>query len=178
MKQTKAGSGLRFLWLYLLLSVVIIAGLWLILDPPGAKVHYMDKTDMFDVVRNNRQTILEDIGKNEFTRTLDLLSSSREEPHVYFADNCVTFYCYGFGFGPSTSYEGFYYTPWDGPGWVGGGEPPWQMYSVPEGENLIEALKQEGNEWVWYEKDINAGGDNEYHTEKICDNFWYYKLYY
>ena len=45
-------------------------------------------------------------------------------------------------------------------------------------ENLIQALKQEGNEWVWYEKDVNPRGGNEYHTEKICDNFWYYRLSY
>lgn len=29
-----------------------------------------------------------------------------------------------------------------------------------------------------YEKEENAGGDNEYHIEKICDNFWYYRIKY
>ena len=164
MKQTKTGSGPRFLCLYLLLSVIIIAGIWLVFDPPGEKIHYMDKADMFEIVRSNAQTILDDIEKNDFTRTLALLSSSREEPDVEFSGDCVAFYCYGHGFASNTSYEGFYYAPWDGPAGLGGID--------------VSFLKQEGNEWVWYEKDRDNGGDNEYHTEKICDHFWYYRLVY
>lgn len=160
MKHQKERSRFRFLCLYLLLSVALLIGIWLVFDPPVSESP-MDKAGMFEIVRNNAETILEDIEKNDFTRTLDLLGSSREEPHVSIADNCVTFDCYGFGLLSHTSYEGFYYTPEDAPGW-------------PYGEQG-EALKQEGAEWVWYE---DHGGDNEYHTEKICDHFWYYMLSY
>ena len=164
MKGTKESPGFRFLWLYLLLSAVFLAGILLVFSPAARQqVHYMDKADMFEIVRNNTDTILEDIEKNDFTRTLALLCSSREEPDIEFSGDCVTFYCYGHGFASNTSYEGFYYTPWDGPAQLGGMD--------------VSSLKQQGNELVWYEKDVN-GGDNEYHTEKICDNFWYYWLDY
>lgn len=180
MKQTKTSSGLRFLWLYLFLSVVIIAGIQMIFDPykPPVEFHYMDKADMFEIVRNNTQTILGDIEKKNYTRTLNLLSSARDEPHVYRKDNCVTFDCYGFESGPSTSYEGFYYTPCDGPAWICGIETSWVLYSFPLREDPGQTLTQEGDEWVWYGKSVNPGWDNEYHTEKICDNFWYYRLVY
>ena len=164
MKQQKEHSQFRLLWLYLVFSVVLLIGIWLIFDPPVSESPYMDKADMFEIVRNNTQTILEDIKKDDFTRTLDLLSSSQDEPHVSIADSCVTFDCYGSGFASHTIYEGFYYTPEDTPGWPYG----WQG----------EALNQEGAEWVWYENSGGHGGDNEYHTEKICDHFWYFKQIY
>ena len=183
MKQTNAKSGFQFLLLYLLLSVMILIGISLVFDPPKPPssretVHYMDKADLFEIVRNNTQTILDDIKKNDFRRTLDLLSSSRKEPHVYFEDGCVTFWCFGYGFGSGTHYGGFYYTPWDGPADIGGIAAPYSGYHLPSGEELIQALKQEGSEWVWYETDVNPSGDNEYHTEKICDHFWHYRLVY
>lgn len=181
LKHTEMDKGVKAFLIYMSSSVIIITVLFLVFfirQALSPQIHYLDRNDIFEIVRDNRQTILEDIEKNDFSRTLGLLSSSREEPEVWFADGCVTFYCYGHGFASNTSYEGFYYTPWDGPGAVGGGEVPWQRYSLPEGEKLIQALKQEGNEWVWYEKDKDPGGDNEYRTEKICDNFWYYKLVY
>lgn len=164
MKQAKANSSIRFLWLFLLLSVMILVGIWMVFDPPGEKTHYMDKADMYEIVRNNAQTILDDIEKNDYTRTLSLLSSSREKPHVEFSGDCVLFYCYGHGFASNTGYEGFYYTPSDGPAGLGGID--------------VSSLKQEGNEWTWYEKSRDPGGDNEYHTEKICDFLWYYRLEY
>ena len=164
-KHTEMDKGVKAFLIYISSSVIIIAVLFLVFGPAARQqVHYMDKADMFEIVRNNTDTILEDIEKNDFTRTLALLSSSREEPDIEFSGDCVTFYCYGHGFASNTSYEGFYYTPMDGPARLGGID--------------VSSLKQEGNEWAWYEKDRAPGGDNEYHTEKICDHFWYYRLVY
>ena len=163
LERKKGNREIKAILLYLAVTVIVLAAVPLILDPPVHE-HYMDKSDMFEIVKNNRQAILEDVEKKDYTRTLGLLDSSREEPSVDFAGDCVTFYCYGHGFASNTSYEGFYYTPWDGPARLGGID--------------VSSLKQDGNEWVWYEKDMDPSGDNEYHTEKICDNFWYYRLVY
>ena len=177
-QSKKSKNGIRFLLLYLSASVILIVALSFALDPPKPKVkiHYMDKADMFEIVKNNSQVILKDIQTNDFSQTLDLLKSSRGKPEVYVEGDIVTFYCYGFGFASATSYEGFYYTPLNIPARIGGIEAPYVRYH--SSEELPDFLKQENNEWVWYEKDENSGGDNEYHTEKICDYFWYYYLKY
>ena len=174
-KPFSTNKGVWLFLLYLLACVVILAGIYLAF-PPDAQTHYMDKNDMFEIVKNNTQTILEDISNNDFTRTMDLLKSSREKPNITFNGDCVTFYCYGYGFGPSTTYIGFYYIPGDSLAEIGGIEAPWALYHGSEEFPMF--MKQEGNEWVWYEKEENAGGDNEYHIEKICDNFWYYRIKY
>ncbi len=166
--------------IYLIIASVFLAGtiIWCILTTPEPVIQpiYMNKESMFEIVRNNASTILGDIDTDDFTRTMLLLASSPETPEITRANDCVFFYCYGWGFGPSTGYEGFYYVPWDGPAEIGNIMSPFP-FSV-QGPELIEHLKPEGEGWAWYEKDSTLGGDNVYYTEKICDCFWYYRLEY
>ena len=175
-QSKKSKNSIRFFLLYLSASVILIVALSFALDPPYPKVHYMDKADLFEIVKSNSQIILKDIQTNNFSQTLDMLKSSREKPEVYVEEDIVTFYCYGSGFASNTSYEEFYYSPLNCPAKVGGIEAPYVLYH--NSKELPDFLKQENNEWVWYEKDENIGGDNEYHSEKICDYFWYYCLKY
>lgn len=71
----------------------------------------------------------------------------------------VDFSCGGAGFGPSTSYVGFYYTSDHNMRAI--------WCSPPDEEGLIP--RGEGFEW-WEEN-----GDNYYYTEHICGNFYYYE---
>lgn len=183
---------------YIILSVVLLSALSFISPaqtPEPNDFRYMNRDDLFRVVKDNAAVILEDVRKNDFTRTRDLLASGEHPMQVYgenkasivSEDGCVSFFTFMTG-GPGSRYEGFYYTPWDGPAPVCGTAWPWipsavskvQKYDIAELEpqNLQSGLKQENNEWVWYEKDFNPGGDNEYHTQKICDFLWYFKLVY
>ena len=161
-KHPKVGSGLRFLWLYLVLSVALLIGIWLVFDPPKHLLPYreqraLDIANMREIVRNNAQTILEDIELNDFSRTQDLLKSITEKPDIHVYPDTVVFDCFYF--------EGFFYTPEDSPVWVGG------FYS----KGNAPALKQEGDAWVWYENNENPKNGNDYRMEKICDHFWYWR---
>ena len=49
------------------------------------------------------------------------------------------------------------------------------------GEEIQQNLEQVGNEWVWYERGkliTVIFNQFEYHTEKICDNLWYYQMFF
>jgi hypothetical protein len=73
-------------------------------------------------------------------------------------DSKIEYYCGGFGFGPSTSYVGFCYMPYD------------TFYNLMENSEF----EKEGDGYKRQEKD----GDNSYYIERIIDDFYYYKLSY
>jgi hypothetical protein len=82
---------------------------------------------------------------------------------IYIDDNkkYIEFSCGGSGFGPSTSYSGFYYS-------ANGEQNSLNSYFLLCTEN---DLIPEGNGWIYKQK----GGDNSYYTEKISANFFYYE---
>ena len=168
----------KWVIMYLIVAFVFMTGIiiWSIVDSPESVPAnaYMDKASMFELVRNNTSTILGDIDSDDFTRTMALLASSPETPQITRTDDCVFFYCYGWGFGPNTGYEGFYYVPWDGPADIANMMSPFPF--TFQGQELIEHLEPEGEGWAWYEKKTTPGGDNVYYTERICECFWYYRL--
>ncbi|MBR3107942.1 MAG: hypothetical protein IKH30_12330 [Clostridia bacterium] len=187
MKEKKSGFLFPFIVLFytvitvalaLLLAVSIIKAVktrqqWLDKQPPRLNEEYI-----FSIVQDHADTIMADIQNNDYAQTLALFDGFEKKPDILKEDGCVFFDCYGLGFGPSTVYGGFYYVPWDGPAPVAGIEPPWVGYLSISGEELIQYLELEGNGFIWREKSVSPGGDNEYYTEKICDYFWYYRLDY
>ena len=85
---------------------------------------------------------------------------------VWTLDNgCIVFYCGGEGFGPATSYYGFYYSPDD---------TPFDIEAMTGGDPLVE----EGNGWGWHECQNSRKGDNAYYTERICPCFFYYESHF
>ena len=140
-------------------------------------VPYVDKTALFEIVSANRDILLEDIEQNDYSRTKQLFAA-HEELDIIPENECVTFDCGGFGFGPETSYWGFYYTPWDGPAAVNGIEEPYASYFIADGPELIDYLTPEDDGLAWHERSVNPRGDNIYYTERICEGFWYYRLDY
>lgn len=78
--------------------------------------------------------------------------------NVYCYDNgVVDFYCGGKGFGPSTSYYGFFYSATDDPA------------SWEKGVCQADELEPCGNGYLWQQKN----GDNWY-VEEIGTHFFYY----
>jgi hypothetical protein len=80
-------------------------------------------------------------------------------------NGCIGFYCGGDGFGPATSYYGFYYSPSD---------TPYDMEHMTYGS----ALLKEGKGWAWEEIRGDRKGDNAYYTERICPCFFYYESHF
>lgn len=75
------------------------------------------------------------------------------------ASEIVEFEVEGRGFGSSTTYTGFYYTPEDVP--VG-----FQGESIP--------LTESAPGWTWQEEN----GDNRQTVEKICDHWYWYEAHF
>lgn len=76
-------------------------------------------------------------------------------------EKCIEFECGGSGFGPETSYWGFFYSAED------------NIYAVwcapPRG-----TLRPDGDGWSWQESD----GDNECYIQHIVGHFYYYEASY
>lgn len=76
-------------------------------------------------------------------------------------ETCVEFECGGSGFGPETSYRGFFYSAED------------DIYAVwcapPRG-----TLCADGDGWSWQETD----GDNECYIQHIVGHFYYYEAHF
>lgn len=70
----------------------------------------------------------------------------------------VEFSCGGVGIGSGTAYVGFYYAP---------DRNMSTLWCAPS----TAALTPEGNGFLWKEPQ----GDNQYYTEHICGNFYYYE---
>ena len=163
-------------------AVLIALGVILLSLFAGDKKHDGEQRPKSEIiiqtVREHAETILEDIEQNDLERTLAFFDGFREKPHVNREGNCIFFECCSLGFGPSTAYIGFYYTPWDTPAPVAGFEVPWAGYFTATALDLMNYLEPEGNGFAWHEKNESSGGDNVYYTEKIDNFLWYYCLDY
>ena len=82
---------------------------------------------------------------------------------VAFEHDGIDFDCGGKGFGPNTSYYGFYYSEnlynYNGPKWC---------------SPAFYELTQEGKGWMWRQE----VGDNRYYTEHIVGDFYYYEAHF
>ena len=114
------------------------------------------KRDIFQIVNDNKEILLNDIANNDFTNSLKIKGIKSID-----ADNdfgIIDFYCGGWGIVPSSSYFGFYYTADDKP----------KPTSLTPGD----ALHRKGN---GYESKYRS---NRYYTERIIENFYYYEAHY
>lgn len=120
----------------------------------------LSKKEIFKLVNDNYSVILEDIQEKDFSDT-EKLQGVQE---IYTDTEIIDVYCGGAGFGSSTSYYGFYYSPDGMPKNSWGGT----SFGSPE------QLKPDGDGFsIKYSND-----DNCYYTEKIRDNFYYYEAHF
>ena len=161
-------SVLIFVLIFML--VTLIWDPFLLIVRKGYAAH---KAEIFQFVNNNSQFILEDIRQKSQTRTIMLLRHAGFSDEIYKEFKCAAFMTHGT--------EGFYYTAGDNPGDVPGLLSPWLKFDGALGKEIQKDLKQVGNEWVWYERGkliTVFSRELEYHTEKICDNLWYYQVFF
>lgn len=114
-----------------------------------------DKDDVFAFVCENEEELLEAIANDDF-------SSYENKGFVQDIDagkTVVDFSCGGAGVGSETAYVGFYYTLEN------------DMAAVWCAPSSADALTPSGNGFKWQE----SNGDNQYYTEHICGNFYYYE---
>lgn len=114
-----------------------------------------DKEEVFEFVREKEDALLAAVASGDFSgfenqgfiKTIDAESSA------------VDFSCGGAGFGPETSYVGFYYTP------------DHNMNAVWCAPSSSQSLIPSGNGFEWQDPQ----GDNWYYVEHISGNFYYYE---
>ena len=79
-------------------------------------------------------------------------------------ENCIDFRCGGAGFGPETSYWGFYYSEKYNMTAVSGPLPAGQLF------------QKSGSGYLWKESWYDPNGDNSYYAEQIGEHFYYYEM--
>lgn len=114
----------------------------------------ISKEKIFSIVEQNASAIKEDINNNDFTFSMHLKGIKDINTQN---NGIIDFYCGGAGFGPSTSYCGFYWSENDSISdiWCAGTK---------------DEIKPDGNGFSYHQVNV----DNYYYTEKICDHFYYY----
>ena len=123
-------------------------------------VRHNEKIKTFNYVKNNIQ---------QLTAEAESVMEKGVSAHHQYDDTTVTYYptasypivefsTGGFGIAPSGYYTGFYYSPEDIPVRYNG-----------NGTNM----EQDKNGWIYQDR-----GDNHGYTEKICDNWYWYKFWY
>jgi len=138
--------------LYVLL--IAISMLSVMLSSCGLLSDNLSKKEIFKLVKENETLLLECISENNFEKASAIKGIRKIE-----VGEIIDFYCGGAGFGPETSYYGFYYTTDENMTaiWCAGG-----------------SVTADGKGYSWAEED----GDNRYYTEKICDSFYYYEAHF
>ena len=114
----------------------------------------LGKEEIIGIVLENEEQLRKDIKNNNFEASLNI-TGIRGINVEY--DGTVDFDCGGFGFGPSTSYAGFYYNVDNDMSAI------WCAMGTPK--------EAEGDSYL-YESE---GGTKRYYTEKIVDGFYYYE---
>ncbi len=114
----------------------------------------VEKSEIFAYVQENEDSLLDCIGRNDYSAVLGSPVIRRIDTHNGYID----FDCGGAGMGPETSYRGFFYSEQDNLR---------AIWCAPREE---ESLSAKGKGYFWKE----SGGDNTYYVEHICGHFYYY----
>lgn len=123
---------------------------------------HLNQQQIADLVSENRDRIEACIQAGE----TDQLKDWKGVKDITIEKNgCIGFYCGGDGFGPATSYFGFYYSPDD---------IPYDIEHMTYGGELLE---NKGG-WIWQEYRGDQRGDNVFYTERICPCFFYYESHF
>ena len=114
-----------------------------------------DEEDIFAFVIENEEALLQAIETGDFS-AFENQGIIRE---IDVTENVVEFSCGGAGVGSGTAYVGFYYTADN------------NMSALWCAPASADALTPSGDGYAWQE----PNGDNQYYTDHICGNFYYYE---
>lgn len=120
------------------------------------------KEDIISYVNENKDFLLECIGKNECLSIKDSTNIIQSIDDDDIGKGFVDFDCGGSGFGSETNYCGFYYSADDN---------LTEIWCSP-GDSSVLKITEHG--YLWKES-WTRQGDNTYYTEHICDHFYYYE---
>lgn len=123
----------------------------------GCKAEAGYKTSIFNLVEQQQSTLLAYIEAEDYSAPMDLESVEA----IYSCEQFVNFYCGGQGIAPSSQDYGFYYSFDGNPMGVLNSEVFCGYEELTEKEEGFYAV---------------VAGNNDYYTEKICDNFYYYEI--
>ena len=133
----------------------ILLALLLVFSLAGCGGKDSAKADIFDLVEENSDAILEACTQLDVEALEQLEGITR----VHVTDGYILVYCTGSGISPSSQDHGFYYAP-DG-----------QPVAVFDGQILCgtDELTPEGDGFVYLDS-----GHNRFYTEHIMGNLYYY----
>ncbi len=152
MKKLILGCGTSILVIFIIFAMFVC---WLV----NLFDDSLSKRQIFSLVNKNYELLNECIDSNDFSE-IEQLKGVKE---VYYENDALDVYCGGSGFGSSTNYYGFYYSPYDKPLIVWCGHV-----------SIDTELISEGKGYSWKSSD----DDNWYYTERIRENFFYYESHF
>ena len=120
------------------------------------------KARIFRYVQKNESLLLSCIEQNDFTA----IEKDAIIRKIRLEDNCIEFDCGGEGFGPDTSYWGFYYSE------------RFNMTAMWGNRLAGQMMQKSGNGYLWKESWDTPGGDDSYYVEQISEHFFYYELHF
>lgn len=115
------------------------------------------KSAVISYVQNNKSELETYIRDMDTSENMDTAIYNNWDVSCYPNSGMVEFLVSTKGFGASSTYYGFYYSP----------------QNIPMGyqEQNVELLKNETG-WQWSE----PNSDNQYYTEKITDNWYWFEM--
>ena len=119
-----------------------------------------EKERIIRYVRKHEGLLLRYIEK----RDDEILKNQPMIRQIRISDAYIDFSCGGSGFGPETSYWGFYYSEKD------------DMSVLWCAHPADQRLEKSGDGYMWKEAWYDPRGDNTYYTEWICGHFYYYEM--
>ena len=119
-----------------------------------------EKERIIRYVRKHEGLLLRYIEK----RDDEILKNQPMIRQIRISDAYIDFSCGGDGFGPETSYWGFYYSEKD------------DMSVLWCAHPADQRLEKSGDGYMWKEAWYDPRGDNTYYTEWICGHFYYYEM--
>lgn len=121
-----------------------------------------EKARIIHYVKKHESLLLSCIEQNDFSA----VKKDAILQEIRVQDTYVDFQCQGAGFGPETSYWGFYYSD------------KYNMTAVLGPLPSGQFFQKSGSGYLWKESWYDPKGDNSYYVEQIGDHFYYYEMHF
>lgn len=121
-----------------------------------------EKSRIIHYVKKHESLLLSCIEQNDFSA----VKKDAILQEIRVQDTYVDFQCQGAGFGPETSYWGFYYSD------------KYNMTAVLGPLPSGQFFQKSGSGYLWKESWYDPKGDNSYYVEQIGDHFYYYEMHF
>ena len=153
MQKDKGFGCLKIIVIFITVVIFII----FLIPKVGQYKRYLDKENVKSLVIDNLEFLNECIENKNYDKIVELAEVKNKQFWKNDSDGIIIeYFCKGYGIVPAGLYTGFYYTSVDEPTGFQG---------------ATHKLTKTKNGWEWRE----PNGDNFDYTEKITENWYYYK---